>query len=135
MDMYAGLCFGELFELLQRAVDSEKNKSPAKSDFSLKANLAVELTKGADFELLINQTTGDELTIRGGGNINMKYDSDMSGVKLFGQYTVDDGLLQLPDGRLGRDLELSQSAQQPVALDLAPQPGEGHTDQTQQYRL
>jgi hypothetical protein len=74
---------------------SNIQKNRVRRNFSTKANIAVELSETAAFGLITNSATGDELSIRGRGNINVNYDSDMEGVRLFGQYTVESGQLRI----------------------------------------
>ena len=77
--------------------DAGVKKTAAKRDFSTKANVAVELTEAATFGIIINSATGDELSIRGRGNINVNYDTDM---RFLGQYTVESGHLRMKLSRL-----------------------------------
>jgi hypothetical protein len=78
----------------QRGVSEIKTR-PVSRNFSVRSNVTVELTEEATFGLIINSATGDELTIRGRGNISVNHDSSVEGVRLFGQYTVESGHLRI----------------------------------------
>lgn len=78
--------------------DSTQKKIPEKKkeqNFSIDADVSVELTDDALFGAIISPTTGDAISFRGAGNINAKYNSETSSTKLFGQYVINDGTLKL----------------------------------------
>ncbi len=109
------------------------NKSSLReNNFSIKAKVAVELTKEAEFGVLINAVTGDELSIRGDGNITADYDSDMPGVRLFGQYTVDNGHLRM---KLSQFPSKLFTIQQGSRVNLNGDPMMSTFDITASYRL
>lgn len=63
--------------------------------FDLKADLTVDLSDDARFDAVITPSTGDAISFTGEGNINVKYDSETSSTKLFGQYGIKEGTLKL----------------------------------------
>ncbi len=125
--------YNSIVYLDEETSNPESKKSTAKPKFPIKANIAVELTKEAIFGLIINPATGDELGIRGSGNINMNYDSEMDGVKLFGQYTVDDGHLKLKLSQL--PTTKSFTIRQGSRVNLNGDPLTSNFDITAVYRL
>ena len=110
----------------------EAGRSPRRNSFSVKAKVAVELTREAEFGLLINSATGDELFVRGDGNITADYDSNMSGIRLFGQYTVDNGHLRM---RLSQFPPKLFTIQQGSRVNLNGDPMMSSFDITASYRV
>ncbi len=111
---------------------AETGKSPKKSNFSVKAKVTVELTKEAEFGVLINSATGDELFIQGDGNVTADYDSDASGIRLFGQYTVDKGSLKI---KLSQFPPKLFTIQQGSRINMNGDPMMSNFDVTASYRL
>lgn len=112
--------------------DSEIESRPVRRNFSVQSNIAVELSETATFGLIINSATGDELTIRGRGNINVNHDSNVEGVRLFGQYTVESGHLRIKLSQLpSRTFSIRQGSR----VNLNGDPMTSTFDITAVYRV
>ncbi|MDR1729319.1 MAG: translocation/assembly module TamB [Prevotellaceae bacterium] len=114
-----------------KATNFEMGKSQEKNNFSIKAKADIELTKGAKLGVIISSSLGDGLSIQGDGNITADYDSEASGIRLFGQYTVDNGSLKLKVSQLSKSFTIQQGSR----INMNGDPMMSNFDVTALYQL
>lgn len=84
------------------------NKNLTKSTFNLKINLLINVNPNAELELIVDPKGGDQIEAKGAGEIRLEFDS-FTPMKLFGEYTVSNGLYNLTIGNaIRKDFKIDQ---------------------------
>lgn len=81
----------EEFEFLKRFRKKQIEKAVGpKSLFTM--DLRANITPDARLNLVIDPRTGDKITARGSGPLQISYDTDANDVKIYGKYTLSEGI-------------------------------------------
>ena len=83
-------------------------KKTAKNGFNVKVNLLIDVNTNAELELIVDPKGGDEISAKGSGEIRLEFDS-YTPMRLFGAYTVNNGLYRLTIGNaIRKDFKIDQ---------------------------
>ena len=71
-------------------VDIKEDSKPVEEGFTLSMDMALELTKEAELQLLFDEFNADKIKAQGDGTINLKV-NDAGDFQMFGNYEIDEG--------------------------------------------
>ena len=84
----------------KKSITSKKDpllKIAPKNSFNVKVNLLMDVNTNAELELIVDPKGGDQISAKGAGEIRLEFDSHTP-MKLYGAYTVNNGLYRLTIG-------------------------------------